>query len=240
MPEMLRGAAFPLESTLHRRSEAKRNRILDVAGRLFAQNGFHGTRVVDIANILGIAKGSVFQHFASKEGLFLEVYKRATRCFARYLDAPLDVRRAGVFAIVRHSLARTQQLIDENWIPYRIVLLGNHGTDLVLRRQINRFLLTEDPYGTRELVQFGLDHCELSQDLNVEIIIVMIDWIMDHFQNLLVMDMSEPTRQRRSIEISKQTDAMISQLLTLLQRAVAAAPSSRPRRTAGPRLENSR
>lgn len=233
MPETLRGAAFPFELTLHRRSEAKRDRILDVAARQFAQNGFHGTRVVDIANALGIAKGSVFQHFASKEGLFLEVYKRATRCFTRYLDVPLDVRQAGVFEIVRHSLARTQQLIDEDWIPYRIVLLGNHGTGLGLRRQINRFLLTEDPYGTRELVQFGLDHRELSHDLNVEIIIVMIDWIMDHFQNLMLLDTSEPARQRRPTEISKQTDAMISQFVTLLRRAVARVPSSRAsRRTA--------
>lgn len=234
MAELVRGVAFPLELTLHRRSEAKRNRILDVAARQFAQNGFHGTRVVDIANALGIAKGSVFQHFASKEGLFLEVYKRATRCFPRYLDAPVDVRQAGVFEIVRHLLARTQQLIDENWIPYRIVVLGNHGTGLALRREINRFLLTEDPYGTRELVQFGLDHRELSQDLNVEIMIVMIDWIMDHFQNLLLMDTSEPARQRRPTEISKQTDDIIIQLVTLLRRAVSAAPSSRAcRRTAG-------
>lgn len=91
-------------------------------------------------------------------------------------------------------------------------------------------------------MQFGLDHCELSQDLNVEIMIVMIDWIMDHFQNLLLMDTSEPARQRRSTEISKQTDAMIIQLVTLLRSAVAAAPSSRASRRGRAewsRLENS-
>jgi TetR/AcrR family transcriptional regulator len=38
--------------------------------RLFAEGGYQGAKVEDIATELGIAKGSIFQHFGSKAGLF--------------------------------------------------------------------------------------------------------------------------------------------------------------------------
>jgi TetR/AcrR family fatty acid metabolism transcriptional regulator len=59
------------------RSAVKRELILDAAMRHFAEHGYQGARVEDIALELGIAKGSIFQHFGSKAGLFLATYKRA-------------------------------------------------------------------------------------------------------------------------------------------------------------------
>src|ERR1700745_2060029 len=93
---------YQLHSKLRPRSEAKRSQIVDAATRHFAERGYHDARVGDIAKTLGIAKGSIFQHFGSKDGLFFEVYKRAVRSFAKYLDAPAEVRKEGFFEIV-HS-----------------------------------------------------------------------------------------------------------------------------------------
>ena len=84
------------------RSENKRSKIIDVAMRHFAEQGYHAARVGDMATELGIAKGSIFQHFGSKDGLFFEVYKKAVRSFSRYLDAPAEVRERGFFEVVRY------------------------------------------------------------------------------------------------------------------------------------------
>ena len=130
---------------LRPRTEAKRARIVEAAMRHFAEHGYDAARVGDIAAELGIAKGSIFQHFGSKDGLFFEVYKRATRSFSPYLNVPAEVRERGFFEILRHWLTRTEHMVHEDWIPYRIYLLGNYGSDLALRRQINRFLISEDP-----------------------------------------------------------------------------------------------
>jgi AcrR family transcriptional regulator len=70
------------------RSAAKRELILDAAMRHFADHGYQGARVEDIALELGIAKGSIFQHFGSKAGLFLAAYKRAVTSLPAWLDAP--------------------------------------------------------------------------------------------------------------------------------------------------------
>src|SRR5271165_4998839 len=153
------------------RSEDKRAKIVDAAMRHFAEQGYHAARVGDIASGLGIAKGSVFQHFGSKDGLFFEVYKRAVRSFPKYLDAPPEIRASGFFAVLHYWLTRTEHLVREDWIPYRIGLLGNYGTDLNLRREINRFLITEDPYGTVSFVRSGLERRELRKDIDLEMIV---------------------------------------------------------------------
>src|SRR5678816_3914169 len=89
------------------RSEGKRTRIIDAAMRHFAEQGYHAARVGDIAAALGIAKGSIFQHFGSKDGFFFEVYKKAVRSFPRYLDAPAEVRERGFFEVLRYWLVST-------------------------------------------------------------------------------------------------------------------------------------
>ena len=70
------------------RSEAKRGRIVEVAIRHFAERGYSAARVEDIAAQLGIAKGSVFQHFKSKDGLFFEAYKKAAPAYISETTAP--------------------------------------------------------------------------------------------------------------------------------------------------------
>ena len=174
------------------RSEAKRSRIIDAAMQHFAENGYNAARVGDIAAALGIAKGSIFQHFGSKDGLFFEVYKRAVRSFSKYLDAPADVRAAGFFDVLHYWLVRTEHLLHEDWIPYRISLLGNYGTDLALKREINRFLIAEDPYGTVTFVRFGFERGELRSDMDIEMIVSILDWTMERFQDALLTAELDP------------------------------------------------
>jgi AcrR family transcriptional regulator len=207
----------------------------------FAEHGYHAARVGDIAAALGIAKGSVFQHFGSKDGLFFEVYKRAVRSFPKYLEAPAEVRQAGFFEVLRYWLVRTEHLVHEDWIPYRIALLGNYGTDFALKREINRFLIAEDPYGTVDFVRFGLERRELRKDMDVEMIASIVDWMMERFQDALLTAELDPGLFRRQGELAEKKDARIQQFLALLQRAIGSAtvtpmrsPRTGPRRSAPP------
>jgi hypothetical protein len=189
------------------RSDAKRSRIIDAAMQHFAENGYHAARVGDIASAIGIDK-------------------RAVRSFSKYLDAPADVRAAGFFDVLYYWLVRTEHLLREDWIPYRISLLGNYGTDLVLKREINRFLTTEDPYGTVAFVRFGIERGELRKDMDIEMIVSLLDWTFERFQDALLTAELDPGLFRRQGEMPEKKEARIRQFLALLQGAVGAASAS--------------
>jgi AcrR family transcriptional regulator len=52
----------------------KRRQILDAAIRVFARQGFHSTRVSDIADEAGVAYGLVYHYFKSKDEVLNELF----------------------------------------------------------------------------------------------------------------------------------------------------------------------
>jgi len=55
----------------------KRRRILDAGLRTFAERGFHGTSVPEVANAAGVGTGTLYRYFQHKEALVNEVYRDA-------------------------------------------------------------------------------------------------------------------------------------------------------------------
>jgi TetR/AcrR family fatty acid metabolism transcriptional regulator len=58
-------------------TEEKRRLILDAAVRVFARQGFHESRVGDIAKDAGVAYGLVYHYFASKDAVLEAVFREA-------------------------------------------------------------------------------------------------------------------------------------------------------------------
>jgi AcrR family transcriptional regulator len=57
-------------------SEATRAALLDEATALFAQRGYSGTSLEDVASASQVTRGAVYHHFASKQALFEAVLDR--------------------------------------------------------------------------------------------------------------------------------------------------------------------
>jgi len=201
--------------------------------RHFAERGYHATRIEDIATELSIAKGSVFQHFGNKEGLFLAAYKKAVASFSAYLDAPPAVTARGFFETLRYWLELTDRLVRENWVPYRVALLGNYGTDLKLRQEINRFLRDRDPYGTAAFVRMGVERGEVRSDIDEEMMVSMIEWTVERFQDALLTEELDPGLFSRQGNRPEKTAARIAQFLELLRSAIA-TPETGAERSAKP------
>ena len=59
-------------------AEERKNEILDVAEQLFAEKGFDNASTNDIINKIGIARGTLYHHFASKEEILDAMVERMT------------------------------------------------------------------------------------------------------------------------------------------------------------------
>jgi AcrR family transcriptional regulator len=95
---------------------SRRQELLRIAGRLFAERGFKNTTVRDIADAAGILSGSLYHHFDSKETMVDELLRTfQTGLFATYdeiLARGLD-GRATVDAVVRASFEAIDEHHDE-------------------------------------------------------------------------------------------------------------------------------
>ena len=70
--------------------QEKKQLILDVALKLFAQEGFHATSISMIAKEAGISKGLLYNYFDSKEALLIAIFDGAIDKVWRYFDPNHD------------------------------------------------------------------------------------------------------------------------------------------------------
>jgi AcrR family transcriptional regulator len=64
----------------------RRDDLTRAAARLFAERGFHGTSMGDLAEALGVQKGSLYSLTASKQQLLFETMREGARAFHAALD----------------------------------------------------------------------------------------------------------------------------------------------------------
>jgi TetR/AcrR family transcriptional regulator, cholesterol catabolism regulator len=65
---------------------ARRSELTREAARLFAEKGYHGTSIGDLANALGVQKASLYAHIESKQDLLYETMRDGAAAFHAALD----------------------------------------------------------------------------------------------------------------------------------------------------------
>jgi len=79
----------------------KRARILDAAGEVFAERGYFSSTVAEIARAAGVADGTIYLYFKSKDDLLLRLFDEkmtqllaeAKAALAEERDAPSRLKR---------------------------------------------------------------------------------------------------------------------------------------------------
>ncbi|WP_083232838.1 TetR/AcrR family transcriptional regulator [Endozoicomonas atrinae] len=73
------------------KGERTAQRILDVSERLFAQKGYAGASLREVAEEVGIREPGLYRHFKNKEELYQQVLERALRPLADTMDNMLSI-----------------------------------------------------------------------------------------------------------------------------------------------------
>jgi TetR/AcrR family fatty acid metabolism transcriptional regulator len=87
----------------------KREALLAAATRVFAERGFFGAQVADVARQAGVAAGTVYLYFRSKDDLLVSIFERTMRdaiAEGRAALAPIEGPEARLRAIARLHLER--------------------------------------------------------------------------------------------------------------------------------------
>ncbi|MCL4394830.1 MAG: TetR/AcrR family transcriptional regulator [Chloroflexi bacterium] len=92
----------------------KDEEIFSHAVRIFKEKGYHATSVQDIADAVGLQKGSLYHYIRSKDELLFRIFERSTGALTRDLEAIVASRRSPrdklSDAIAAHLTALCEQL----------------------------------------------------------------------------------------------------------------------------------
>jgi AcrR family transcriptional regulator len=143
---------------------ARRQELARQAARLFAEKGFHGTSMEDVASAIGVQKPSLYEYVSSKQDLLYETMRDGAQAFHAALDS-IDDRLPAVeklrLALRAHLHVVAEQLdVATVFVREWRYLEGPRGEQFVAERRRYEERI-------RDLFREGVEQSEFRTDLDV-------------------------------------------------------------------------
>jgi AcrR family transcriptional regulator len=129
--------------------------IVQAATRIFREKGYHATSMQDIADAVGLLKGSLYHHISSKQELLLEVFEGGIRVAIELLE---EVARADLPPAekLRQAIARHIEIVTGDLDQATVFIMEARALTPDQRR---RFVAQRDYFEGlfRQIIQEGID-----------------------------------------------------------------------------------
>ncbi len=99
----------------------RREQLLEIARELFAERGYEGTSVEEIAARAGVSKPVVYEHFGGKEGAYAVVVDRETQVLHSAIRTALTTPNAGARELLERGAMALLDYIDRCPDGFRIL-----------------------------------------------------------------------------------------------------------------------
>jgi len=117
------------------RGPERKAQLLDVARKVFGAKGFHGVSMEDVAREAGVTKPILYDHFSSKEALYLALLDADAQTLEgrirEALAAPTGNRER-----IRASFQAYFDFVDEHAEGFRLMMQETVGTDDLSRSHV--------------------------------------------------------------------------------------------------------
>ena len=155
---------------LAERSPYDRDRVVDVAVKVFTERGYDGTSMADIAAAMGVHKSSIYHHIAGKEQLLDDAVKRALNALHGMLSEPGAVDGHAVDRL-RYVVRRTVEIMVRQLSEVTVLLRirGNTPTErwaMSRRREFDR--------AVQRIVTEAISEGDLRDDLDAALVTRLI------------------------------------------------------------------
>ena len=151
------------------RKKSRQDDVYAAAARLFAEKGYHATRIQDIADELGMLKGSLYYYFNSKEDLLIKITEghigRIYHAIKAIVETRYPSKQKLLLAIDEHL-----RMYLENVHVYMIFAKENlEGIDPKLAALVRDMNRTYQDLWV-QVLQEGIDAGDFRADLNPHLI----------------------------------------------------------------------
>lgn len=202
--------------TFKKLDEAKKARILDAAVEEFSRHGFRQASVNRMVERVGIAKGSLFQYFGSKEGLFTVIFDYAVELVRKTLrQVKKQTGDGDFFERIKESMLAGVGFIERHPRVYRIYLKMIFQEDFPLRAEFLQQVHLFSAEYLQPVVEAGIARGDLRADTDIEMTVFMLDALMDRFLQAYCvpfLDAGASIYQAPAGELEKKVDEFIKVL----------------------------
>ena len=144
---------------------------MDTAFRVFAEHGYRGTRLEEVAEAAGVTKGAIYHYFASKEDLLRRAVESRHRAIFRELAATLEAVRAPASAKIRLVLRKVwEHWLEPGWGRGVRLMLGEVSLEFPA---LYRLWAEEGPIQgwslIRDIIEDGKREGEFRPDVDPEV-----------------------------------------------------------------------
>ena len=117
------------------RGPERRAQLLAVARPLFGRAGFHGVSMDQVAREAGVTKPILYDHFVSKEELYVALLDADAQELERQVRAALSARR-GNRERIRQSFQAYFDFVDEHAAGFKLFVQETMGAEDVFRSKV--------------------------------------------------------------------------------------------------------
>lgn len=198
-------------SLREKKKQETRNRIFEVSGKLFKEKGFQNTTIDEITKEAGIAKGTFFNYFPTKESLlyyFKEQKEEFLLSFMKKqlsLDIPLKKKLMEFFILLAEYYEKDKELSRLLFFEQkRLIMTSDHKhTGRGHKQKGPRYFITI----MHELLQEGIEKGEIKKDIDPMIAASTLHAI--YFHSLIIWLHSD-TDYSFSGDISSKIDLLFT------------------------------
>ena len=163
-------------------TETKRGRIIAAATREFSEKGYQGASINTLVDGLGISKGSIFQYFNSKKGLFLFIFQAAVDRVRRTLvGVKEETEDLEVYERIRQSILAGVDFVRRHPQIYRIYLKLLFDREAPYRAELLQAIRFFSSEYLGSLVEKGLERGEIREDIPLDQAVFILDAVLDRF-----------------------------------------------------------
>lgn len=169
-------------STFNQIDKRKQKRIISAALTEFANNGYHGTSINNIAKKVGISKASIFTYFSDKESLFLYVFQHCLEMVKDYLTQVMEeTKEDDFFTQIEKSLLAGVKFIKQNPRVFRLYLRIHFDQGPKSRRTAIKSIRRYSVKYLTGLMENAKNRGELSKKLDVSKAAFVLDSVLERF-----------------------------------------------------------
>ena len=138
-----------------RPSKRRRQEVIDVAARIFREKGYEATSIQEIAEEVGILKGSLYYYIDTKEDLLFGVIKEAYDAALNLIER-LEQRDGGALELIEALVYGHAEVFSKNYVQssvffreFRALSEERQETIREAGDVYNRFLISQIRRGQR-------------------------------------------------------------------------------------------